>query len=124
MAGKLLVKDTVTFVYHPAGFRILEAVKAVARRLAIDVVVTSGSDGAHSGPGDPHHTGEAYDLRTHGLSPAVKISLLRGIQSELQDNIEPRRFYSFIEAPGTANEHIHVQRRKSTVFSMLDYFNS
>lgn len=123
MAGKLLVKPGVLFTYHIAGFCILEALKRVATRLQLDLTITSGSDGLHSGPQDPHHSGEAYDVRTQGLSPQVKSSLLRSIQYELRDDIEPRRFYTFLEDPGSPNEHIHVQRRNSTVFSMLEYLS-
>lgn len=118
------VKDGVTFAYHPAGFKILEAIKGAAQDLRIDVTITSGSDGLHSGPGDPHHTGEAYDVRTRDLAPEVKQALLRGIQSRLDGDSSQRRFFTFLESPGTSNEHIHSQRRKATVFSMLDYLNA
>lgn len=124
MAGRILVKPGVTFVYHPAGFRILEAVRRTAVLLGINVTITSGADGLHSGPGDPHKTGEAYDLRTHDLSPEVTQALLRGIQHELGEDLPGRRFYTFLEAPGTANEHIHSQRRNATTYSIYDYLNA
>lgn len=124
MAGRILVKPGVTFVYHPAGFRILEAVRKVAGTLGINVTITSGADGAHSGPGDPHHTGEAYDLRTHDLTPGAKLDLLRGIQHELGEDQPGRQFFTFLEAAGTPNEHIHTQRRNSTVYSIYDYLNA
>lgn len=124
MAGKILVKSGVTFVYAPAGFKILEAIKGAAQGLNIDVTITSGSDGLHSGPQDPHHSGEAYDVRSKDLAPEVKQALLRAIQRRLGDDLPVRRFYSFLESPGTANEHIHVQRRNGTVFSILDYLDA
>lgn len=124
MAGRILVKPGVQFVYHPAGFRILEAVKQVARTLGINVTITSGSDGLHSGPSDPHKTGEAYDLRTHDLAPAVTQALLQGIQHTLGEDLPGRQFYTFLEAPGTPNEHIHSQRRNGTTYGISDYLNS
>ena len=123
MAGTLRVKPGTTFAYHPAGFRILEAVRATALKLDIDVTITSGSDGLHSGPSDPHHSGEAYDLRTKDLPQPVKVALLAGIRDELGEDEPNRRFYTFLEAPGTSNEHLHCQRRKGTSYSMLDYLN-
>lgn len=106
----LRVKDGVQFtVIAPGGFRILWALETVADRIAHDLTITSACDGAHSGPTDPHHRGEAYDVRTHDLpDPKLALSYL---QQELGD-----RFFAWIEDEGHDNEHLHVQVRKGTVY--------
>lgn len=106
------VKDGVQFTkIAPGGFRILEAISCSARKLGIDLTITSACDGMHSGPEDPHHRGEAYDIRTHDI-PNYTAILLNALQSLLPLG----NFYSFLEAPGTENEHIHVQVRKGTQY--------
>lgn len=106
------VKDGVLFtVIAPGGFRMLEAISLTARKIGIDLTITSACDGLHSGPDDPHHRGEAYDIRTHDLGDQ-KLVVLNCLQSLLP----VASFYSFLEAPGTANEHIHVQVRKGTTY--------
>jgi hypothetical protein len=125
--GVVRVKPGVLFsVIAPAGFRLLAAIEAGARALRVELVITSACDGEHSGPDDPHHLGEAYDVRTRGLADGVKDALLGYILAAVNEPGappaspvpgEPRslataRFYGFIEAAGTPNEHLHVQRRK------------
>lgn len=119
--GKLLVKDGVDFgtVLAPAGARILEELKGLVPSYSFDVVITSARDGVHSGPADPHYSGEAYDLRTNTLTDSQKQQLLSDLQTALYHT--ERRFYAFIEAPGTPNEHLHVQRRNDTIYTVLDY---
>lgn len=124
--GKLLIKSGVDFQTStpgidrdslaPAGARILEVLKQIAASSPFDVTITSAADGTHSGPADPHHSGEAFDIRTHGLSPEQIIRLLGDVRIRLGI-----RFYAFVEAPNQANEHIHIQRRKGTVYTLLDY---
>ncbi len=107
------VKDGVNFsVIAPAGFRILSAIDQVAESLSVDLVITSACDGEHSGESDPHRSGEAYDVRTHGFSLDLKQQILDGVMRRLGFS----RFYGFLEAPNTDNEHIHVQRRKDTTY--------
>lgn len=115
----LLRKPGVTFILAPAGMRILEGLKLISTMMKIDFTITSGSDGAHSGPADPHHTGEAYDIRSHDLSPAKKTELV----SLLRQVLGPR-FYAFLESPHTENEHIHIQRTRNTTYSLDDYLKS
>ena len=107
----LLVKEGVAFtIIAPAGFRILGALEEVARAHALTVTITSACDGEHSGPDDPHHRGLAYDIRTHDLpDPAIFLQ-------ELQEELGTDEFYSFIEAEGTPNEHIHCQLRKGHTY--------
>jgi hypothetical protein len=106
----VLVKPGVQFtIISPAGFRILWALTEVATGGA-DITITSACDGLHSGVDDPHHRGEAYDIRCHDAAdPAI---LLQDIQHVLGTGL----FFSFIEDPGTPNEHIHVQKRKGVEY--------
>ena len=119
--GRLLVKLGVDFgtVLAPAGARILEVVKRLVASYPFDATITSARDGVHSGPGDPHHKGEAFDLRTHGLTDDQKALLLADLRETLYKT--PRKFYAFLEAPGTPNEHIHCQRRKGETYAVSDY---
>lgn len=125
--GAVRVKAGVQFtVISPAGFRMLGAIERAARALAIELVITSACDGDHSGPGDPHHDGEAYDLRTRALTDIQKDTLCFEIIRGCSDDVPalplpiygvPRSqasstFFAFVEAAGTPNEHIHVQLRK------------
>ena len=104
------VKDGVTFgPIAPGGFRILWALEQVADYISHDITITSGTDGEHSGPDDPHHRGEAYDVRSHDL-PDKQLALKR-----LQDELGAR-FYAFLEDPDTENEHIHCQVAKGTTY--------
>jgi hypothetical protein len=105
------VKDGVQFTtIAPGGFRILAAVDGAAASVNHDVTITSACDGCHSGLHDPHHRGEAYDVRTH--DQADKNRLL----AEIMKRLAPDQFFGFLEAAGTDNEHIHVQVRKGTVY--------
>lgn len=118
--SKILIKPGVLFtVIRPAGQRILEVLKQIVAVEGFDITITSACDGAHSGPNDPHKTGEAYDIRTHDLSEVWKALLLKDIQTRLG-----LRFYTFLEAPGTGNEHIHCQRKGGTIYTIEDYFNN
>lgn len=108
------VKDGVEFtVIAPAGFRILSAIDQASVALERDLTITSACDGQHSGPADPHHTGEAYDVRTNDLPDEVaKQAVLDAIMQRLGTDY----FFGFLEAAGTENEHIHCQRKKGTTY--------
>jgi hypothetical protein len=70
-------KDGVDFaVVAPAGFVILAALKTLSAEEGVDLVITSACDGVHSGPGDPHHSGEAYDVRSHDFALDRKAHLV------------------------------------------------
>ena len=122
--GRLLVKPGVDFgtVLAPAGARILEVVKRLAAGYPFDVTITSARDGTHSGPNDPHHAGAAFDLRTRGLTDDQKALLLVDLRETLYK--APRKFYAFLEAPNTPNEHIHCQKRKGTTYTVDDYLQN
>lgn len=112
------VKPGVRFdVVAAAGFMILGALKQASKALGIDLVITSGTDGEHSGPSDPHKLGEAYDVRSHDLEPALRPRVLASVM----DALGHERFYGFLEAPGTSNEHFHFQRRKDTTFTVEEF---
>lgn len=106
-------KEGVTLVPSPGGARIIAALWQVAQAMSRDITISSGSDGTHSGPDDPHHHGDAYDIRTHDQPDPQ--ALLIALENTLSDT-DPGRFYAFLEDPGTENEHIHCQVRKGTVY--------
>lgn len=107
-------KEGVEFAtIAPAGFRILSAIDQCAAALGHDLVITSACDGEHSGPGDPHHTGEAYDIRTQDF-PNEELKQL--VLDNIMNHLVRDHFFGFLEAAGTSNEHIHIQRKKDTVY--------
>jgi hypothetical protein len=118
----LLVKPEVDFgpSLAPAGARILDVLKTLAPSYDFDITITSARDGAHSGPADPHHTGEAFDIRSNGLADSQIRRLLADVQRLLYTST-PRRFYAFYEAPGTPNAHLHIQRRAGSSYTVTDY---
>ena len=107
------VKSGVLFtVIAPGGFRMLSAIDQTCAKMGIDLILTSACDGEHSGPNDPHHHGEAYDVRSHDFTPEQKADILTNVMDFLGWN----SFYGFIEAPGTDNEHFHFQVKKGTTY--------
>jgi hypothetical protein len=113
MNSVVQVKDGVSFAkIAPGGFRILSAIDQTCARMGVDLVITSACDGAHSGPNDPHHRGEAYDIRSHDFTPEQKNNLL----DTMKNLLGTEHFYGFLEAPGTDNEHFHFQVRKGTTY--------
>lgn len=112
MTGVVRVKPGVLFTtIAPGGFRILAELERCARIFGQDLTITSACDGVHSGPADPHHRGEAYDIRTHGFTHLEVENLLTLLQHNLGDG-----FFAFLEAPGTTNEHIHAQVKKGQTY--------
>ena len=107
-------KDGVQFTkISPGGFRIIAALDHIAALGTEDITISSACDGAHSGPADPHHRGEALDVRTHGLADKQKtLDTLKGILGPA--------FYAFLEDPGLPNEHIHCQVKKGSIFPPED----
>ena len=105
------VKDNVTFTkIAPAGFRILSAIDGAALRCAHDLTITSACDSEHSGPEDPHHRGEAYDVRSKDvLDKQFVLSTIMGQLGEA-------KFYGFLEDPDTDTEHFHIQVRKGIIY--------
>src|SRR3990167_7372363 len=115
---KILIKPGVEFnEIAPAGVRILEVLKQIQLlfpKLPYDIVITSGTDGTHSGgPTNPHYQGEAYDIRTNVLTLSQKTTLLNFVKEALGP-----RFFAFLENPGKPAEHIHIQRARNTFYTM------
>ena len=90
---------------------MLSAIDMAADDLNLDLVITSACDGEHSGPNDPHHRGEAFDIRSHDFDEDQKNSILNNISRTLGP-----RFFGFLESPGTDNEHFHFQVKKGTTY--------
>lgn len=114
----LKVKAGVQFTPGWAGFVILEAAKNASKVMGRDITITSGSDGTHSGPQDPHKLGAAYDFRSKDMTSAEKEQFLKLMWDYLGT-----KFYVFLEAKGTANEHFHAQRLKNTAYTVTDYLS-
>lgn len=114
----VLVKPGAEFaVIAPGGYLILDALKAASKSLVLDLTISSGTDGMHSGPGDPHHFGNAYDVRSHDLDDATKTKVLAAVMVTLGW----AQFFGFVEAPGTDDEHFHYQTKKGTAYTVLDF---
>ncbi len=117
----LKVKAGVEFArVAPAGYRILEALRLASRTMGRDLTITSGTDGTHSGPTDPHRRGEAYDVRSRDLSAEERQRLLQLVMTELGRE----QFYGFLEAAHSVNAHFHFQRRKGTTYTFADYLRA
>lgn len=112
MPGIVTHKEGAQFAtIAPGGFVLLSAIHSAAQALNVDLVITSGTDGCHSGEADPHHFGNAYDVRVHDFPPDVQQKILEHIQAAAGPG-----FYAFIEDPNTENLHIHCQVRKGTIY--------
>lgn len=113
--AKLTALPNVEFaVIDEATIYLLATLQKYAATLdMVDVlVITSGSDGAHSGPDDPHHLGHALDLRTHNFpTRADRFALASQLEARLG-----KFFFAFVEDPDSPNEHVHVQVRKGCVY--------
>lgn len=112
----LLVATGVQFgSIAPAGFEILRALASVSKQIGLDLTLTSATDGAHSGPQDPHHSGEAYDVRSHDL--LNKQDILTAVMTELgqpspsSGGYVTAKFFGWLEQASTPNEHMHFQLR-------------
>lgn len=107
----LRVKDGVEFsVISPAGFHILWALRQTALTCGHDLTITSACDGLHSGPDDPHPTGDAYDVRSKNLpDKQLVLDTVMGL-------LGTTKFYGFLEDQDTENEHFHIQRRHGILY--------
>jgi hypothetical protein len=112
------IKQGVQFtVIAPGGFRILAAIEDAADQIAHDLTITSACDGSHSGPDDPHHRGEAYDVRTKDLpDKQLALAKIKDFLAIPESESQGSRFFAWIENEGQEGEHIHVQVRRGTVY--------
>lgn len=117
----LKTADGVQFaVIAPAGFEILRALSTVSKAVGLDLTITSGTDGEHSGPADPHHSGMAYDVRSHDV--LNKQDLLTAVMTELgqpspsSGGYVTAKFFGWLEQAGTDNEHFHFQLRHGQTY--------
>ena len=102
------------------GVRILSVLSQLSKKYQMDIMITSGTDGVHSGPLDPHKLGNAYDIKTHDMpSRQFKDAIVRELNNLLSD-----KFYAFLEDPDLPNEHIHIQVAKGKQFTIEDLFNT
>lgn len=112
----------------PAGARILSAIAEAAAVVGVDLTITNGTEG--HGPTDPHTTGEAIDVRTAGLPTDVLVGLVLEVQQRLGTAFtvlyevpspsavpDPRLLTVYYLNPGASASHLHIQRKKGTVYS-------
>jgi hypothetical protein len=115
--AKVFIKPGTEFdVIAPGGYAILDALRDIAKFSEVDLVITSGTDGTHSGPTDPHKRGMAYDVRAHGLSLGQRAFVLSGLEMALGRE----QFYFFLEAEGEPNMHFHIQVAKGRTYTIED----
>ena len=109
----------------PAGFRILAALDEATQYLGEDLMITSGTD-SHVAP-DPHALGVAYDISVEGLSVEITMRLVQYLRVTLGTLFTT--LYECPTAPSDARlasimylnpdatgPHLHIQRKKGTVF--------
>jgi|SRR5882724_1567571 len=112
-------RDSVRFsLISPGGFCLLAAFGAAARAFGQDFIITSGTDGTHSGPQDPHKLGRAYDGHSKDFpdKAAVILAVLRAADSSiapfpLAGGYATNYFFMWLENEETAEEHFHAQVR-------------
>lgn len=111
------------------GACIVAALLQTAAQLPFDLTLTSGNEGPHSGPDDPHPRGDALDVRSHDLADqALKQRVLALVMSALarfdhqsgivatSGGLASAHFFGFLETPHAANEHFHIQVRQGVTF--------
>jgi len=105
-------------IIEPGGHALLAAFGVAARTFGQDFIVTSGTDGTHSGPQDPHPHGRAYD--GHSKDFADKTAVILAVLKAADPSVEPfplaggyatTYFFMWLENEGTDNEHFHAQVR-------------
>lgn len=123
----IMAKSGVQFAQiAPAGFRLISAIERTSRLLNVDLVITSGTDGFHSGPNDPHKRGCAFDVRSRTLEPEQVKAVLRQVllecadgdeaPTEKADGLVTEKFFGFHEGAQTPNAHLHFQLRMGKVY--------
>jgi hypothetical protein len=75
----------------------------VFERAGSDLIITSGTDGAHR-PGSFHYSGEAVDLRSHHLPDEIKSSVLVDLARALGPDWDV-----ILEHPDGPAEHYHLE---------------
>lgn len=105
-----------------AGFALLAALWQTSQEIGHDLVITSGTDGQHSGNLDPHHAGCAYDVRSHDIDEMTKSLFVQKVLNHLGD-VQPSSggwvtdyFFGWIEDAGQPNEHAHFQLRHNMTY--------
>jgi hypothetical protein len=113
----------------PGGFALLAGIHHAAATLRIKLVITSGTDGRHSGPSDPHYQGKAYDISIADYSlneideildamaavlPAESFTLLLESPVALLGGRHP-----VVLNPQATAPHLHLQVRRGTVYPAI-----
>lgn len=97
-------KPGVVLVFSPAVMYMLERLIIWSSENKQSLVITAGVDGKHMGQ-SKHYKAEALDVRSKNFPDS---STKHRFVQEISGLLGPR-FFVFLEAPGTMNEHFHMQ---------------
>jgi len=109
-------------IIAPSGFALLAALWETGQEMGRDLVITSGTDGMHSGNLDPHHAGCAYDVRSHDMDEVTKSVFVDKVLAHFGTPIVNSGgyvtdyFFGWLENAGTDNEHFHFQLRHGKTY--------
>lgn len=104
-------KPGVLLQFSPAVMHMLTNLIIWSNNNKQDLVITAGFDGKHS-VGSRHYTHEALDVRSKNFpSMEEKFRFVREFSSVLGP-----KFFVFLEAPNTPNEHFHMQVKRGGSF--------
>lgn len=109
-------------VITAAGFELLRGFTSASKAMATDLTITSGTDGTHSGPLDPHKLGQAYDMRSHDFDTTQKDDVLYrimcelGVPSRASGGWVTDHFFGWVENEGQVGEHYHFQKRHNVEY--------
>lgn len=97
---------------------ILNAIQIASEQLGYGLMITSGTDGQHSGLSDPHHMGRAYDVHSHdfvnkdSVLLTIMLALNDGPTSVADGGLITEHFFGWLENAGQDDEHFHLQVRR------------
>lgn len=114
-----------------AGVHILGALDRAAPVCRTTLEITSGTDGTHSGPDDPHKRGVAFDVSVHGFSPGLVVQVKTYLEQILgslftvlyecpSTPTEPQLAPIALVNPQASAPHFHIQPKRGTVWPPLD----
>ncbi len=110
-----------------AGTRILGVLDRAASVCRTNLEVASGTDGAHSGPDDPHKRGLAFDVSVANLSTLLIVQLKTYLEQVLGPAftvlfecptrpVEPQLTAIAWVNPDATGRHFHIQPKKGTLW--------
>lgn len=101
------LKPGAVVTLSPAIIHMLDKMFEWSKANNQPLVITAGTNGKHSA-NSKHYIKEALDIRSHNFPDLSKKNQFVRDMTELLGS----KFFIFLEAPDTANEHFHLQVRK------------